>query len=90
MFDRFEFLQSLVIADIFLQTRDHAWAPIGRWGWKHRYSTERNISAVFANEMTSMSESSPGPILAWFGNSLDRLAKAKTVVDETTKQMRWD
>ena len=89
LFDRFEFLQSLVIADLILQIRDYAWAPIGRWGWKYRYSPERSISTVFANEMKTMSEGIPGPVLCWFGNSLDRLAKAKTTVDETTKEMRF-
>lgn len=87
LFDRFEFLQSLVIADLILQIRDHGWAPIGRWSWKYIYETERGISAAFAKEMALMSDDIPGPVLSWFGNSLDRLTKAKTIVDGRVKKL---
>ncbi len=89
LFDRFEFLQSMVIADLMLQIRGHAWAPIGRWGWKYRYETDRGISAAFTKEMALRSEAMPGPILSWFGNSLDRLTKAKTIVDQIAIQVGW-
>jgi len=88
LFDRFEYLQSLVIADLMLQIRDHAWAPVGRWGWKYIHETGRGISADFANEMASLNESASG-LLSWFGNSLDRLAKAKAAVDGVASKMGW-
>ena len=34
-FDEFEVLFALNVADIYYQTRQHVWGPIGRFGWKH-------------------------------------------------------
>jgi hypothetical protein len=89
LFDRFEYLQSLVIADLISSSRIYNWAPIGRWGWKYRFMRERSISTVFAKEMELITDDAPGPILNWFGNSLDRLRKAKEIVDETEKSIGW-
>jgi hypothetical protein len=89
LFDRFEYLQSLIIADILLHKENIAWGPPGRFGWKGIRYPKRHISSTFAEEISQMSESVPHPILMWFGNSLERLNKAKSTVDESVRQRAW-
>jgi hypothetical protein len=89
VFDEFEILFALVVADQNMQNDRNVWGPIGRFGWKNRWDGNspfqklRNEAAQYKNNWA--------PIQAgMFGGQYDRFeAVAKHFQDEILANLRW-
>ena len=89
VFDEFEILFALVVADLKKQEDSYVWGPIGRFGWKNRthgispYQKLRNEAAQNKNNW--------GPIKAgMFGGQYERFEEvAEHYQTEILANLRW-
>jgi hypothetical protein len=89
VFDEFEILFALVVADLKKQEGSHVWGPIGRFGWKNcghgtsPFQKLRNEAAQYKNNW--------GPIKAgMFGGQYERYEEiAELYQKEILTQLRW-
>lgn len=89
VFDEFEVLFALVVADLRKQEDSHFWGPIGRFGWKNRrgrispFQKLRNEAAQHRNDW--------GPIKAgMFGGQYERYEEvAELYQKEILTNLRW-
>tara|TARA_R110002033_G_scaffold171136_1_gene216239 strand:+ start:2217 stop:3965 length:1749 start_codon:yes stop_codon:yes gene_type:complete len=89
VFDEFEILFALVVADLKKQEGSYVWGPIGRFGWKNRrhgtspFQKLRNEAAQYKNNW--------GPIKAgMFGGQYERYEEiAELYQKEILTQLRW-
>lgn len=76
VFDRFECLLGLVIADLIRGDSESVWAPVGRFGWRARYR-EGNWIAIGA-ELDKQGERWPLLQGGAFDGSADRMRTSAT------------
>ncbi|MGO2511745.1 hypothetical protein [Marinomonas polaris] len=89
VFDEFEILFALVVADLKKQEDSYVWGPIGRFGWKNRrhgtspFQKLRNEAAQYKNNW--------GPIKAgMFGGQYERYEEVVELYQkEILTQLRW-
>jgi len=89
VFDEFEILFALVVADLKKQVDSYVWGPIGRFGWKNRrhgtppFQKLRNEAAQYKNNW--------GPIKAgMFGGQYERFEEvAEHYQTEVLGSLRW-
>ncbi|WP_226596184.1 caspase family protein [Marinobacter nauticus] len=89
VFDEFEILFALVVADLKKQEDSYVWGPIGRFGWKNRrhgispFQKLRNEAAQYKNNW--------GPIKAgMFGGQYERFEEvAEHYQTEILANLRW-
>jgi hypothetical protein len=89
IFDEFEILFALVVADLNKQKDTHVWGPIGRFGWKNRrhgtspFQKLRNEAAQYKNNW--------GPIQAgMFGRQYERFEEvAELYQNKILANLRW-
>jgi hypothetical protein len=89
IFDEFEILFALVVADLKKQKDTHVWGPIGRFGWKNRrlgtspFQKLRNEAAQYKNNW--------GPIQAgMFGRQYERFEEvAELYQNKILADPRW-
>ncbi|MES9900694.1 MAG: caspase family protein [Sedimenticola sp.] len=89
VFDEFEILFALVVADIKKQDDSHIWGPVGRFGWKnssHGISPFQKLRDEAARQKTNW-----GPIKAgMFGGDYTRFEViAEEYQKEILAQLRW-
>lgn len=89
LFDEFEILFALVVADLNKQKDSYVWGPVGRFGWKNRrhgtspFQKLRNEAAQYKNNW--------GPIKAgMFGGQYERFEEvAELYQKEILDSLRW-
>lgn len=89
LFDEFEILFALVVADLHIEKGDFAWGPVGRFGWKSRNMGERPFKKFVADAEKHQDEW--GPLKAgMFGGSYERFNKAAQSYQSTIlTNLRW-
>jgi len=88
VFDEFEVLYALVVADLRKQNDGYIWGPIGRFGWKHR-SRDNSMYKKMLSEAETLKEKW-GPIDAgMFGGSYDRFSDVAEEFRETLNKLNW-
>lgn len=81
LFDRYEYLQALVVADLTRQDWEgRLWAPVGSFGWRWRHAGGE--AQQIANEVESAGADWPLLQAGLFGGSLDQFKEVKQKVDE--------
>lgn len=89
LFDEFEILFALVVADLKKQQDKYVWGPIGRFGWKNR----RHGTSPFEKlrKEASHSKNSWGPIKAgMFGGQYERFEEvAEQYQNEILAKLHW-
>lgn len=88
LFDRFELLFALVVLDLRLARGEHIWAPLGRFGWKHRNSYESPFSAIL-QEAVHDGDNWPPLRAGLFGGSLTRFQTAAQQLEEMLGRLPW-
>lgn len=89
-FDRFEYLLSLVYADVNSKGEDRFWAPMGSFGWRGiRYHLDRHVSKLVDLEIENMGEEWPLLRFNLFDKSVDRLREVKKLFDEFLLRHHW-
>lgn len=88
LFDRFEYIDALVIADFRIRKDMGFWFPVGRFGWRGR-SHGRHISTEVGEEIDKHRAEWPFLKAGLCGGSLERLRELKSVVDEHVKKLGW-
>lgn len=88
VFDEFEVILALAIADIELVNNGRAWGPIGRFGWKHRSRTSSPLAKVI-NDARLKKESWPPLRNGMFGGDFQRFDKAATEYLQLVSGLNW-
>lgn len=88
-FDMLEFLISLVTVDIHFQRSSDPWFPVGRYGWRSGWRSDSNIYSRTKILLEKDGESWQPLKAGMFGNSLERVNKALSVVTDRTNRMGW-
>ena len=86
-FDRFEYLASLVHADISQQK--HGWARFAGGCFEWRNEGDRWLPNIVGNEIQDSQEQWPPLQAGLFGGSTERLLKAKQAVDKFAAENLW-
>ncbi len=89
LFDRFEYLHRLIVAEAFLE-RENNHIPIsdGIFVWRRRSDDLGNVFSYFDKEAEMKGEKWPLLKSGLFGASLERFHKAKKAIDPTL-QRAW-
>jgi hypothetical protein len=91
IFDRYEYLQSLVVADF----REKAYGPpfsalMGRFAWKAmRRAYERSVLDEINEEVKSAGADWPPLKAGLFDGSVERLHSVRTGIDERISKLEW-
>jgi hypothetical protein len=88
-FDRLEYLISLNFLDHSLQTSNHHWGPIGRFGWRFRDYGDQHIAKQIQDELNTEGENWKPLKSGFFGGSIDRANIAQNSLVERLKQVHW-
>lgn len=90
IFDRFEYLLSLVYTDLHYNPKGRFWAPTGSFGWRNlRYNPEKHISKKIEKEIEGLGENWPLLKIGLFNNSVDRIKTIKKNLDNFYLSFRW-
>ena len=87
-FDEFEVIFALVVADIRLTQTNHAWGPIGRFGWKGRWGESSPLTRVI-DEATAAGENWEPLRAGLFGGSLARFRATAEPFKNSVAQLNW-
>jgi len=87
-FDRLEYIISLSIIDYYQQISKYGWGPIGRFGWRLRYSGN-HIASQIQSELETEKENWELLKVGFFGGSLERATAAQAGLIEELKQTPW-
>lgn len=89
LFDKFEYLISLIYADIVDQSA-RFWVPFGSFTWRtQRYFSENAISIIYDKELIKLKSDHPILKVGLFNNSLERLLEIKKKVDEFVANLNF-
>lgn len=89
VFDEFELLFSLTVADLRLQKKEHFWGPIGRFGWKN--SRNGLTPLLRMNKEASLYRDTWEPLQGGlFGGSYERFVIVATKYErEILQKLNW-
>lgn len=88
-FDEFEILYALTVVDLRLQKGEHAWGPIGRYGWKYVNRGEHSPYVRLCEEAKSLRDHW-GPLKSgMFGGSYERFEIASNKFKENLGRLHW-
>ncbi|MEG6095983.1 caspase family protein [Enterobacter bugandensis] len=88
-FDEFEILYALTVVDLRLQRGEHAWGPVGRYGWKYANRGEHSPYVRLCEEAKILREHW-GPLKSgMFGGSYERFEKASNALEENLGRLHW-
>jgi hypothetical protein len=82
-FDRFEYLRSLLEADVTGDVQ-----TVGRYGWRWKFAEEDVRKEIEAEERAGGRKWPPYQA-GWFNGQRDRFMAAKKKVDEMIAGLRW-
>lgn len=83
VFDEFEALYALVVADLRKQKGYNAWGPMGRFGWKHAHESNPPLTKII-NDAEASKNDWPPLKAGMFGGDYERFA---TVADEYKRKV---
>ena len=90
VFDRFEYVYSLVRWEMDGRLNGHGWAPFGCFGWRNaRYDQQNSIMKVLQSEIEAMGEKHPLLKVGLFQDSLDRFIEVKSKYDAIIPELHW-
>lgn len=89
VFDEFEILYALVVADLKLQSGRHLWCPVGRFGWKFSNNQENSSFIKLINEAASLKENWPPIQAGMFAGSYERFEKTATEFKQVLERLNW-
>lgn len=93
VFDRFELLFNLTIADLYQKRKNHIWAPMGRYAWKYsswRRDNQPDPFSILFDEAQSLRNDWPPLQAGLFGGSFSQFEKiATTFQEEVLDQLNW-
>lgn len=93
LFDRYEYLQALVVADLNQKQQksgEHFWGPIGRFGWKARSRmVDRSPIEMIDNEADAMGTDWPPLKAGLFDRSVERLKKVREGLHTAVANLPW-
>lgn len=87
-FDEFEILYALAVGDLRKQSGKHFWAPIGRFGWKHR-SRDNSPVRKICSEAESLKQDWPPIKAGMFGGSYERFEDVANELKRLLDQLNW-
>lgn len=88
VFDEFEILYGLVVADLRKQNDGSIWGPIGRFGWKHRGRDNSTYKKMLSD--AEKLKDKWGPIEAgMFGGSYDRFSEVAEEFSTIIHKLNW-
>lgn len=87
LFDRWEIIVGMVVADFLKERPLGAWAPVGAFSWREEYSSNRTLNAV-GQELDGKADH---PLLkaGLFGGSASRAKEAYTTVKEIAEKVAF-
>ena len=88
VFDEFEVLYALVIADLRIQAGNDCWGPVGRFGWKHMDRENSPFSKILA-EAESFKDQWPPIKAGMFGGNYNRFTAAAYPFKEYLNKLNW-
>jgi len=88
-FDRFEYLMAMIHADLYEKQKGHAWAPIGRFGWRERQDYENHISKEIEAKISTMGNDWPPLKAGLFDASAERFRSVKGNLDKRVAELEW-
>lgn len=91
-FDRFEYLWTLIHVDLRSQLKSSSRWVIGRYLWRDQkeYDFKETVLEQLYREMDQAGENWPGLKAGLFGDSLERLQRARKELDESRQRLRQD
>jgi hypothetical protein len=88
-FDRLEYLVSMSINDFYLQSSQHPWGPIGRFGWRSELDADQSVARKIQDELQSDGQDW-GPLKAgFFGGSIERARTAQGNLATALSKVHW-
>jgi hypothetical protein len=87
-FDRFEYLLTLVYADLNSKRSGMEWFPIGRYGWKARGSDNWAVSVV-EREAAAAGDHWPPLVAGLFDHSASRFQELHTHLLQHVQRLHW-
>jgi len=93
LFDRYEYLQGLVHADLRAQGDPDGmiWGPLGRFAWKSRHGADGEVIAKILDDELAQDGGDWPPLRAGlFGGSLDRVKAIKPKFDEMARNQFFE
>lgn len=88
VFDEFEVLYALVVADLRSQAGHGTWGPIGRFGWKHSRQAHSPFTKIL-NEAGAHKENWPPIKAGMFGGSFERFEQVAAGFKRVLDDLRW-
>lgn len=82
LFDKFEYLQALVYADLRFSPDHNIWGPVGCFGWRYNLFRENNILDIIQQEANSAGDDWSLLKTGLFGSSIDRFTEVKNKFDD--------
>jgi hypothetical protein len=89
LFDRFEYLFSLVYADLYEKQYKKIWGPVGCFLWRNRDFPERHIMELIEMESTNERDNWPLIKAGLFNGSFERFEYIKTKFGEFFKEIPY-
>lgn len=87
LFDEFEVMLGLAFADEFSKAYGEYWGPIGRFGWKYRYTN--NMYRQVLEESSHLKEKWEPIVFGLFNGSYERFLDVATNFEEVIKKSRF-
>lgn len=88
IFDEFEVLYALVVADLRKQNDRHIWGPIGRFGWKHKNRDNAPFRKL-CNEADALRDNWPPIEAGMFGGNYERFSEVAKEYENTLNGLSW-
>ncbi len=87
VFDEFEVLYALAVADLRKQTNSRVWGPIGRFGWK--CGRDNSPFAKLLSEAANLRDQWPPIKAGMFGGSYERFEPVANEFKESLGKLNW-
>lgn len=88
VFDEFEVMYSLTVADLKKQTEGITWGPIGRFGWKNRTQMNSPFNKILS-EAAALKNEWPPLKAGMFGGSYERFEQVANKIKENLTHLHW-
>ena len=88
LFDKFEILLGLTVADESSKINGYSWGPVGRFGWKYKYSSNMYKEIL---EESNLFKEKWGPIKAGlFNGNYERFSEVASNFEDIIRACRFN
>ncbi|UTF51454.1 caspase family protein [Desulfomicrobium sp. ZS1] len=87
-FDEFEVFFALAVADIRMEKKETVWGPFGRFGWKHKLSSNGPLVKII-NDANKLQGSWPPLKAGMFGGDFGRFHKVASEYLQLVEGLSW-